>query len=53
MYHQGIVVYETHLPTNKNYTLTLMANDYAMLFVDEEFLGKIAREIYQNRTIKV
>jgi hypothetical protein len=53
MYHQGLVVYETHLPTKKDYTLTLMANDYAMLFVDEEFQGKIAREMFQNRTIKV
>lgn len=53
MYHQGIVVYETHLPTNKSYNLTLMANDYALFFVDEEFQDKIARVKYQNRTIKV
>ena len=53
MYHQGIVVYETRLPAKKDYFLTLIANDYALFLVDNEIQGKIVRELYQNRTIKV
>jgi hypothetical protein len=53
MYHQGIIVYETLLPSKKNYTFKLMANDYAMLFVDGEMAGSIVRKRYENKSLTV
>ncbi len=47
MYHQGLVIYETTLPTPKEYQLSLIVHDFALIYVDGKLQGTILRDKFQ------
>ena len=53
MYNQGMVVYQTILPKSLTYNFTVKVSDFAILYLDDKFIGTLDRSQNAEHSVTI